>query len=107
MLGGLNSQMAPDRNRFRALLDSLDRWPARVRGPGTPITSFRCETAAPGLQYLILDGRREGTAIRIQRLVGNAAARCGLRIEVARVESHRDTGRDVFAIRDLGAAAIQ
>lgn len=99
--------MAPDRNRFHALLDSLDRWPARVRRTGPPAFSFRCETAAPGLRYLILDTRREGTAVRIQRLVGSAAAFCGLHIEIARVESHQDTGRDVFAIRDLGAAAIQ
>ena len=75
-----------------------------MRRTGAPAFSFRCETAAPGLLYLILDGRREGAAARIQRLVGGAAACCGLRVEVALVESRQDTGRDVFAIRDLGAA---
>ncbi len=99
--------MAPDRNRFHALLDDLDRRPARELRTGPPAFSLRCETATPGLSYLILDGFREGTAVRIRRLVGRAAASCGRRIEVARVESHRDTGRDVFAIRDLGAVALR
>ena len=105
--GLYNRPRKPSPATFRSFLQSLGGGGKRIpRSFGGWRNPVRCERAAADLLFLILDETAAPDSPCVASQILEGASRFGYTVQVDRVESRLQTGRDIFAIREITGMAF-